>query len=85
MTFRQQHLKSGYILDFYYPQSCLAVEVNGGYHNNEDQRKYDATRDRRLAEAKVTTLRFTNEEVESDVTAVGNKIREEVLRLNGLV
>ncbi len=64
LKFRRQHpLKAGFILDFYCAESKLAVEVDGGYHNSEKQKKYDAERTKIIGEYGISVIRFTNEEV----------------------
>ena len=40
---RQQHIE-GFILDFYCQEFCLGVEVDGGYHQTEEQRTSDRLR-----------------------------------------
>uniref|UniRef100_A0A6H1ZDK0 DUF559 domain-containing protein n=1 Tax=viral metagenome TaxID=1070528 RepID=A0A6H1ZDK0_9ZZZZ len=43
--------KSGdryYIVDFYLPDKKIVVEINGRHHQNEDQKKLDTLRTRRL-------------------------------------
>lgn len=67
---RRQVLKCGYILDFWFPASLLAVEVDGPYHQGRRQRAYDSRRDSRLAEMDIETLRFTNEQVVESIKEV---------------
>lgn len=53
-----------YFLDFFFKEMKLIVEVDGGYHTTEDQRKKDSYRDTLLKDRKGwRTLRLTNEEV----------------------
>jgi len=68
--FRRQHPIRTYILDFYCHAARLAVEVDGGYHQNVEQRDYDARRTADLVEIGVSVIRFTNEEVINDLGAV---------------
>jgi very-short-patch-repair endonuclease len=58
--FRRQHPVAGYILDFYCAESKLAVELDGGQH--DQQAAYDAQRERVLAQQGITVLRFWNNE-----------------------
>ena len=39
--FRRQHPVAQYILDFYCHDSRLAIELDGGIHDNADQMQYD--------------------------------------------
>ncbi len=66
--FRRQQIIGGYIVDFYCHRASLAVELDGGIHDS--QREYDAERDRTLAEYGVCVLRFPNEAVETNLSAV---------------
>ncbi len=50
----------------------LAVEVDGGVHQDSSQR--DSERDAQLAAVGVTILRFRNERVFDDLTAVLHEI-----------
>ena len=61
--FRRQHPISGYILDFYCCDAGLAVELDGGGHNNEEQRLYDEERTRVLEAENIQVIRFWNHEV----------------------
>lgn len=42
--FRRQHPIGTYIVDFYCHQARLAIEIDGGQHNQDDQRLYDERR-----------------------------------------
>jgi len=37
--FRRQHPIKFYILDFYCDKKKLSIEINGGYHNNLEQKE----------------------------------------------
>lgn len=52
-----------YIMDFYLPESKLCIEIDGGYHTKENQRKNDEERDKDLLSIDITTIRYTNEEI----------------------
>jgi very-short-patch-repair endonuclease len=59
--FRRQHPMGNYILDFYCHQLKMVIEVDGGYHEEMDQKKYDESRDAYLMELGIGVIRFTNE------------------------
>ena len=63
LKFRRQHPVYTYIADFYCHQLKLVVEVDGGYHAEEDQKIKDEERTRALEAVGVKVIRFTNEEV----------------------
>ena len=68
--FRRQHSFSPYILDFYCHELKLAVELDGGQHNEEAGRRRDARRDAYLAEHGIRVLRFWNNDVFRETEAV---------------
>ena len=64
LKFRRQHpLKVGFILDFYCAEAKLGIEVDGAYHNQNEQQKYDAERTKIIGEYDIRIIRFTNEQV----------------------
>jgi leucyl-tRNA synthetase len=73
--FRRQHPVDAYIVDFICLQKRLIVEADGGYHENEEQKTYDAERTKVLDEIGFTIIRFTNEEVIKNTKAVIKKIK----------
>jgi len=72
--FRRQHPIEAFIVDFVCLEKGLIVEVDGGYHGNEEQKMYDEYRTTALKEKRFTVLRFMNEEVLSDAYSVQRKI-----------
>lgn len=64
LKFRRQHpIEDKFVLDFYCAEHRLALEIDGGYHLDQDQKEYDEGRTYELAELGLTVLRFTNQEV----------------------
>ena len=61
--FRHQHPIGRYILDFYCHESRLAVELDGGQHNDGETRSYDDRRSRFLREQGIRVVRFWNHDV----------------------
>jgi chorismate synthase len=61
--FRRQHPIEGYIPDFVCFENKLVIEVDGGYHNEDEQKKYDEYRTKILNKNNYQLIRFTNEEV----------------------
>jgi very-short-patch-repair endonuclease len=64
-----------WIVDFYFPEVRLAVEVDGGYHRSTAQRGWDLFKESGLESAGVTVLRLTNEEVFGDRDRLLEKLR----------
>ena len=72
--FRRQHPVGGYILDFYCHEKKLAVELDGGQHNEPEQRKHDEARTDWLKEQGIEVLRFWNNDVLQKPEAVMEEI-----------
>lgn len=74
-----QALKGHYILDFYFPKSKLAVEIDGESHDTVKQKEYDQKRTERLNKFGIKVIRFTNEEVKKNAVVASDKVCKEVL------
>ena len=61
--FRRQHPIYHFIADFYCNEAKLIVEANGGIHELEDNKQYDAEREEAITSLGITVLRFTNEQI----------------------
>jgi ATP-dependent DNA helicase RecG len=61
--FRRQQPMGSFILDFFCLEKNLAIEVDGGYHDEEKQKIYDEQRTIDLEALHVTVVRFSNDEV----------------------
>lgn len=58
LKFFCQYSIGPYILDFYCPAVKLAVELDGGQHNECEKREYDAARSEYLKAQGISVLRF---------------------------
>jgi very-short-patch-repair endonuclease len=74
-AFRSQHPIFIFIVDFYCHKARLVVELDGGYHLDNDQFVYDNSRTLELKRFGLRILRFSNEEVEKDIEAVIRRIK----------
>ena len=74
LRFKPQHPIDIFIADFYCHPLKLVVEIDGGVHISEDQIEYDIGREAELDRFGIKVIRFTNEEVETDITHVQNEI-----------
>ena len=70
LKFRRQHPVLVYIADFYCHSLSLIIEIDGGYHLNENQQTKDKERTKALNFNGIEVVRFTNEEVENDMIGV---------------
>ena len=71
--FRRQQIIEGYVVDFYCDDAKLAIELDGGVH--EEQWAYDESRDRTISLEGVRVLRISNEAM-LDSEAVIEYIRQ---------
>ena len=76
--FRRQHPIGRYILDFYCHECRLAVELDGGQHNDEETRSRDDRRSRFLREQGVRVVRFWNHDVLLQTESVLESLWDEV-------
>jgi very-short-patch-repair endonuclease len=75
--FRRQHIVGGrWIVDFYFPEVRLAIEVDGGYHRDPRQERKDRLKDATLAEHYITLVRLRNGEVFGDQDALVRRLRQ---------
>ena len=65
---------AGFIVDFYCHKAGLVVEMDGNVHDL--QKEEDAKREKALSEMGLRVVRFGNEEVLKNLSAVVGKIRE---------
>jgi tryptophan synthase alpha chain len=76
LKFRRQHAFDNYILDFYNHKMKLAIEVDGEVHSDPEVVLYDSVRTKNLNESGLIVLRFTNNDVESNLKKVLKDIEE---------
>jgi very-short-patch-repair endonuclease len=62
------------VLDFYCPEHKLAIEVDGGVHDETYQAERDVERTRFLSERGIRVLRVRNEEVLTALDVVLSRI-----------
>ncbi len=74
VRFRRQQIIEGFIVDYYCHQAGLVVEVDGDIHDL--QKEEDERREKVLTEMGLRIVRFGNDEVVRDVSAVVGKIKE---------
>jgi leucyl-tRNA synthetase len=75
VKFRRQHPIDAYIVDFICLQQRLIVEVDGGYHETDEQKELDKERTRILNEIGFNVIRFTNEGVINDIESTVQTIK----------
>jgi very-short-patch-repair endonuclease len=80
-TFNRQKPLGHYIVDFYCKPLNLVIEVDGGYHFEEEQKIKDEERQRILEELSLDFLRFQDEEIRKDMPQVLHTIRTYIVEL----
>ncbi len=68
--FRRQHPVGIFILDFYCHAAKLAIEIDGEYHLEQEQQLYDRARTELLNQAGIKELRFTNQDILTNLPSV---------------
>ena len=76
--FRRQQVIAGFIVDFYCHKAGLVIEVDGDIHDL--QQEEDARREKVLSEMGLRIVRFGNEEVMKNLSAVVGNVRELVAK-----
>lgn len=72
--FVRQFSIGNFILDFYCPKKRLAIEIDGGQHNEQKKKLYDRKKDKILKEQNIKVLRFWNNDVLNKTESVLEKI-----------
>ena len=70
--FRRQQVIYGFIVDFYCAKAGLVIECDGSFHISEN----DEVRDNILSTNQLIIKRFTNQEINENLTGVLGQIRE---------
>jgi very-short-patch-repair endonuclease len=78
--FRRQHSVAGFVLDFFSPETGLAIEVDGGQHFEETHWTRDRARDASLVSRGIEVIRFTDRDVLLGTDAVAEVIWHAVQR-----
>ena len=68
MKFRRQHAIERFVVDFYCSEARPVIEVDGQIHENT--REQDSTRQDFLEQQGLRVLRFTNDEVRTNIAEV---------------
>jgi very-short-patch-repair endonuclease len=65
----------GWVLDFYFPEQRLGIEVDGGYHLDPKQRVLDAAKTKGCEESGITIVRLTNREVTGPESVILDRLK----------
>ena len=78
VRFQRQKTIDNYIADFYCAKAKLVIELDGGGHREENQKGYDVERTKVLEAYNLKVIRFENEDVWENFSAVCESIDEVV-------
>jgi len=67
LKFRREYGIGRFVVDFYCPSLRLAIEVDGPSHQNPESQAYDVERQELIESLSIKLLRFTNEEVFTNI------------------
>jgi cholesterol oxidase len=74
LHFRRQQVLDGFIVDFYCHRAALVIEVDGPIH--DERKDYDHARDELMTTRGLHVLRFTNNQIETEIVKVLSVIRQ---------
>ena len=74
ITVRRQHNIENYIVDFYIAEKKIVIEVDGIQHQAEENKESDEKRDADLSLWGIKVLRYSNESINKNFTAVASDI-----------
>ena len=80
VKFRRQHELAGYVLDFCAPEYRLPVEADGGQHYSHGGEAHDERRSVHLANQGIQLMRFSNNDILTNIDGVLESIRARVVR-----
>ncbi len=72
LHFRRQQVIDGFIADFYCHEAGIVVEADGSVHDHRPD--YDRLRDQIIEARSILVLRFTNDEITSNIEHVPKTI-----------
>ena len=72
--FRRQHPIANYIADFYCHELQLIIEIDGEYHNTDEQQQKDKEREEVLKFNGLRMIRCTNSDIKNDIAKFEQKL-----------
>ena len=76
--FKRQYSVDHFVIDFYCTELRLAVEIDGGTHNNTEQQKKDIGRQKYLEAFNIKFVRIKDEEFFGNPNKAFNKIEQAI-------
>ena len=76
----RQRIIEDYVVDFYCHKARLVIEIDGGAHFTIEGKTYDKVRSRTLNRLDLHVMRFSNNQIDTELEAVCKTIDEFVKR-----
>lgn len=74
--FRRQYSIGKYVADFYCPQLRLVVEIDGGQHFEEENKRHDELRTEYFEKLGMKVKRYTNIDIKNNLSGVLDDLLE---------
>ena len=78
--FLRQKPLDNFIADFYCAELMLVIEIDGDSHTR--QKEYDILRSEKLKEYGIKVIRYTNDDIISNIEGVSQDLKERIKKLN---
>ena len=75
---RRQHIIGSYIVDFACIDKMMTIEIDGGYHHSPEIIEYDKARTNYLKQKGFKEIRFTNEQVRTNINTIIEEIKKQL-------
>jgi len=72
--FHRQKSLDNFIADFYCPELMLVIEIDGDSHDT--QKEYDTLRSEKLNEYGISVIRYSNDEILSNIDSVRQDLKD---------
>ncbi|MEI6696971.1 MAG: endonuclease domain-containing protein [Bacteroidota bacterium] len=82
LRFRRQHPINRFIVDFYCHAFKLVIEIDGSIHQKEIQQERDENRTYELQAIGLTVIRFTNNEIMTNIAKVIKEIEMHISKIS---
>ncbi|PMB42436.1 hypothetical protein CEN41_15240 [Fischerella thermalis CCMEE 5330] len=76
--FRRQYSVAEFVIDFYSPELKLAIEIDGDSHFKNGAAEYDKERQLLIESAGIRFIRFTNDDVYTNLPGVLESIAQNI-------
>ena len=81
LQFRRQHPINMFIADFYCSKIKLVIEIDGSIHDIEEYHEHDQGRSAIFEDFGITVIRFTNEQILTEIDYTVQQIESIVKKL----